>query len=248
MKMPSRIFNLLTTKKDTNSKPNNDFEKIMSFAKKIVESEHPLRIYELVYSLGKPYQFEIINMCIKGKPISNELYPFIEHLFLKNNYKNYKLYKENEEGKVINYTSVIDKKIHPSEFLIFAFPWNEDRLMNAFNDIGVKVDNVWKNDSLNHRVIHISPLNIGYVHNGHHSTVMNIINNESTMEVTEQLNLSPIYDEIYTDGIFFRKIVDNSIIAEVTNVEFAAIFEIGRLLNNKPICEENTCEKKSKNL
>jgi hypothetical protein len=121
-----------------------------------------------------------------------------------------------------------------SSSLIFSFPWNIGGLCNAFNNVGEKVGDKWKHDPLNHKIVLIKPLNIGYVTNGNHSTAMNIIDNEAPLFVKEELNLAPIYEEIYTDGEYFRRIQDNKIVDEVASVEFAAIFEIGRLiLNNK---------------
>lgn len=222
-------------KKSKFTKSENErqmFTNILSNAKKILDGEHPERIYDLINSLGKPYQFDLINRCIKGKPIDNHNASFIEHLFFKNSFEHYKLILTDNDGAMINYSSSKDKVVLPSKNLILTFPWDETRLLDAFNNIGEKVGNEWKQDPMNHRVVLINPLNIGYVTNGNHSTAMNIINNEAPMTITEEMDLSPVFDEIYTDGQFFRWMNGDAIIDEVNSIEFAAIFEIGRLIIN----------------
>ncbi|WP_338473335.1 DUF6710 family protein (plasmid) [Niallia sp. XMNu-256] len=234
----------VNTKSEENTKNEEDtkseehlqnYKNILFVATTILESDNPHRIYDLIYSLGKPYQFEVINMCIKGKPLSRDSAFCIEHLFFKNGNKHFQFKKTDETGNSINYTSCKKKTtIHPSDSLIFAFPWKTSRLLDAFNNIGEKVGDKWKQDPLNHKVVLIHPLNIGYVDNGNHSTVMNIINNEAPMYVTAELNLAPIYEELYTDGQYFRRIKDKQEVDKVASVEFAAIFEIGKLiLRNK---------------
>lgn len=228
------MLNFLT-KKNRNSNDDNieNFKTIIFVANSLLKSDSPSRIYDLIYALGKPYQFDVINKCIKGTPLDRNSAFAFEHLFLKNRNENYRFTKDDSTGRLINYSNRLTRTtIHPSNSLIFSFPWHLGRLCNAFENVGEKVGSKWEVDPLNHRVVHIYPLNIGYITNGNHSTVMNIINNEAPMNITEELDLSPVYNEIYTDGKYFRRIQDNKILDEVTSVEFAAIFEIGRLILN----------------
>ncbi|WP_066418251.1 DUF6710 family protein [Sutcliffiella cohnii] len=212
-----------------------EFNNILSFATSILNSSNPKRIYEVMYSLGKPYQFKLINDLLKDNTVSNNALA-IEHLFLKKSKDNYRFILTNENNEIINYSTHIGNRVvHPSETLILALPWNIDRLYNAFQNIGRNVGVPWENDDLNHRVIYISPINIGYIFGGNHSTVINIINNEASMKITEDLDLTPVYNKIYTDGRFFYNKQTNKIIDEVASVEFAAIFEIGRLILQRDI-------------
>src|SRR5690606_30897143 len=125
--------------------------------------------------------------------------------------------------------------LEPSNHIIFSFPWHRNRLSDAFKYIGKKVNNKWEHDPINHRTTLLYPLNIGFVTNGYHSSAMNIINNEAPMRITEILDLTPIYEELYTDGDCFRRKSDDKFVDEVTSVEFAAIFEIGRLILKNPV-------------
>ncbi|RHW36015.1 hypothetical protein D1B31_18170 [Neobacillus notoginsengisoli] len=226
------MINFLRKKgKNLNNNNFENFQSIMFVANSLLKSDSPSRIYDLVYALGKPYQFDVINKCIKGTPLSRDSAFAFEHLFLKNSNENYRFMKDDSTGRLINYSNRLTRTtINPSNSLIFSFPWHLNRLCDAFENVGEKVGSKWEVDPLNHRVVHIYPLNIGYVTNGNHSTVMNIINNEAPMNITDELDLSLVYDEIYTDGKYFRRIQDKKILDKVTSVEFAAIFEIGRLI------------------
>jgi hypothetical protein len=235
--MTNQFFKFFS--KTKNSKEDNSadhFKSILSFALEILDSDHPKVIYDLIYSLGKPYQIKLINDCVMGNSLSRDSAPFEEHLFFKHIHKKYSLKKTDISGSYKNYSKPTTKKtLLPNETLIFTFPWHNKRLSDAFSTIGKKVGNPWMHDSLNHRVTYIFPINIGYVTNGNHSTAINILNNEAPMNVTEELDLTTIYDEIYTDGLYFKRVDDDSIVDRVASIEFAAIFEIGRMILNKNI-------------
>ncbi|WP_078557212.1 hypothetical protein [Bacillus alkalicellulosilyticus] len=59
------------------------FRNILSLASTILEGELPNTIYDLIYSLGKPYHLKVINDCIMGNSISPETAFREEHLFFK---------------------------------------------------------------------------------------------------------------------------------------------------------------------
>jgi len=209
----------------------HQFNNIMNSAKEIINSGKGHLLKDIIYTLGKPYQFKVINDCLKGDKIKTLKDP--EHLFLRHAKDFYQFRKTNEQGEFINYKSIKDtnKKVHPSSHLIFTFPWNlRGRLIPAFLNIGNNVGEPWEHDFLNHKLLHLYPLNISYITNGNHSTVINIINNECEMYLDEQLDLTPIYKDIYTNGMHFKNKNDDSIIDTCSSVEFAAIFEIGRLI------------------
>lgn len=129
------------------------FRNILSFASTILEGEHPNIIYDLIYSLGKPYQLKIINDCIMGNSISPDTAFREEHLFFKHANDKYRLRKTDTNGSFINFHQHLrNNTLSPTSTLIYTFPWSNERLRNAFNNIGGKVGNPWINDSLNHRV------------------------------------------------------------------------------------------------
>lgn len=228
----------------------SEFYQIMRYATSILEinsrEARLKRINDLIITLGKSHQMDIINNLIKGN--KNDLNDRkIEKLFLKDyNYKiysfNQRINNENNLHGINNRESNHSKEnsnrtLHPRNSLIFTFPWNDDRLIEAFCNIGKNVGEPWENDDNNHEMTIILPLNIGVVTSGLHSSTINIICNESPIKVTYYLDLAPIYNDIYTDGYFFYFLKNKSVISEVSSVEFAAIFEIGRLINN--MAEDN---------
>lgn len=228
-------------KKEQKEKQESEFNRILYLAKSILNGkyEQTPRINDLIYSLGKEQQFKRINDVIKGR-IHDNNDQHEERLFFKNySYTTYNFNQSDNKGSnntISNYLKVqSERTLHPQKNLIFTFPWNSERLTNAFLKIGENVKNPWKHDRHNHTMTLIEPLNIGMMSCGNHSAAINIICNEAPIKVTHVLDLTPVYNDIYTDGLFFYFKVDNSIISEVTSVEFAAIFEIGRLINNSDL-------------
>lgn len=65
---------------------------------------------------------------------------------------------------------------------------------------------------------------------GHHSITAGIAKGEGELYPTSVYDISPIYDHVYTDGRYYYRTHDHSIISEVHFVECAAIFEIGRIM------------------
>jgi hypothetical protein len=51
------------------------------------------------------------------------------------------------------------------------------------------------------------------------------------LETKEVYDLSALFPLVHCDGIAFRRTADNSVIAPVHEVEFAAIYEVGRLMS-----------------
>lgn len=224
--------------KEKQEKQKSEFRSILYLANSILNGkDQPTpRIYDLIYSLGKEKQFKRINDVIKRK-IHDNSDQHEERLFFKEfSHKTYNFiqnYNEWSMDKPSNYLKIeAEKTLDPPKNLIFTCPWNSERLTSAFLNIGENVENPWKHDRYNHTMTLIEPLNIGMMSSGNHSAAINIICNEAPIKVTHVLDLAPVYNEIYTDGFFFYLKTDDSVISEVTSVEFAAIFEIGRLINN----------------
>ena len=87
----------------------------------------------------------------------------------------------------------------------------------------------WRQD-WNHDIEYWLPLGIGWVKGGNHSITSGIIQGEGTIIIEEVYDISAVYQHVICDGDTFRRQHDGSKIASVKNVEFAGIFEIGRLM------------------
>lgn len=224
------------------STEQREFSNLLSTAKTILEGEHPEKIYDYIYMLGKPKQYQLIIDSVRKNMVSHDFFGRIECLFFKKK-SIYKFIKYSTKGEWENLVlnkecdSVQSLRLDPKKTLIFPFTWNGNRFRSAFLRIGSDVGNPWEFDVNNHIVQYVKPLNIAIVEGGNHSMAINVMNNESSdVRVDSILDLSPVYEEVYTDGErFYRKATDIHeaySIGQVHSVEMAAIFEIGRLLND----------------
>jgi len=116
--------------------------------------------------------------------------------------------------------------------VILPWPWSRDRIVG--NLIG-REPRTWRQD-LNHMIEYWLPIGIGFVNNGNHSIACGIINGEGTIKEYNSYDISPLYAHIYSNGKHYLRTHDHSIIGEVKDLEFAAIFEIGRIMATKGVC------------
>lgn len=221
------IFKTNTNINTQNTKESDSFQSIISLAVEILNSPYPNRIYDLIYTLGKPKQFQRILDCMNGQKEDNHDADE-EQLFIQGHPSEHNYHFNKPDN--IKFGERFYYDLDPSKYLVFTYPWNQVRLTNAFLDVGEIVGNKWAHDPANHQMTLIYPLNIGLIFNGNHSAAMNIISNESSFKVTQILDLSSVYTEIYSDGLNFIYRLDDSIIGKATSVEMAAVFEIGRLI------------------
>ncbi|URZ06505.1 DUF6710 family protein [Clostridium felsineum] len=125
----------------------------------------------------------------------------------------------------------IKRNVHLKNDLVLPWPWKRERLIRTIAYIGEgKKSGKWKQDFQNHFVQLWLPLGIAWVNGGNHSIAEGIVQGEGVIEVNEIYDISPLYKYVFCDGLYYRRIYDNSIISPVKNVEFAAIFEIGRIM------------------
>ncbi|AVK51271.1 hypothetical protein AXY43_26465 [Clostridium sp. MF28] len=217
-----------------------NFDNIINFAKEILESnvskdakQHP--IFDVIRILGRGLQTDYMKylLYIDGDEdnsvhgLSWSSVGFQERACISNN-----------QGKYLNIHDLKEevkckKKINLSTDLILPWPWHKDRLIRALIDIGEgRKKKKWKQDFNNHFVEVWLPMGIAWVNGGNHSITMGIVQG-GELEPEYYYDISDVYKYVYCDGENFIRTEDNKVIAKVTNVEFAAIFEIGRLLVEK---------------
>jgi hypothetical protein len=128
------------------------------------------------------------------------------------------------------------KEIRLNKDLILPCPWKRERLIDAISNIGEERRwGEWKQDFKNHFVELWLPLGIAWVNGGNHSIATGIFQGNGTVKPESTYDISEYYDYIYTDGRNYFSKKDNLVIAPVEDVDFAAIFEIGRLMIAKSI-------------
>lgn len=126
---------------------------------------------------------------------------------------------------------------------IITHIWNADRLSDAirnigegmvdksFLEIGMRKENKFKYDNLNHKGEYIYPLGIINIYNGNHSISAGLNKSEGHIVIDEVVDISYLYDIYEFDGKYLINKQTNE--KEEIYFEFGAIFEIGRLILDK---------------
>lgn len=123
------------------------------------------------------------------------------------------------------------RKISLGVDLIFPWPWERRRLVKNLCDLrpggrGGK----WRQDP-NHLVILWLPLGVCWVGGGNHSITAGVIHAQGKIKPEETYDISRVYKHVVCDGIEYKRRHDGSTIGPVSDLEMAAIFEIGRLIH-----------------
>ena len=131
-----------------------------------------------------------------------------------------------------NFLGIIDL----SKDIIIPNPWDATRLYKNIINMGTTQNNIdWKEDINNHHVNLYLPLGIAFSCNGHHSITAGVLKTEGVVNPKEIYDISPLYKHVYCDGMYYKRTYNNTTIRPVKNIEFAAIFEIGRIIVEKGI-------------
>jgi hypothetical protein len=218
------------------------FERIISFAKSVLEesSENP-NIFSQFDSKGNEHPIldviRLIGKNIQTKYLSSLLYfqdetdlpsLFPEELFFES--KDVLAFPDQTFSDLI-IEQKNSKEIYLNKDLVLPWSWKRGRLVSTISNIGYKRRwGEWKQDKYNHHVELWLPLGIGWVYGGNHSIASGILQGSGSLIPYRTYDISPVYDFVYTDGKYYYRKADNTIICPVKNVEFASIFEIGRLM------------------
>ena len=119
--------------------------------------------------------------------------------------------------------------------VVLPWPWERGRLINSMCNLrpGGKWGK-WRQD-YNHCVELWLPLGIGWVIGGNHSLTAGIVHATGTVKPEITYDISRVYRHVVCDGIEYRRVFDNTIISPVSDLEIAAIFEIGRLMHKRRV-------------
>lgn len=219
------------------------FNKSMEFANRVLSQyksnkeeyhlkdlqRHPL--VDVINLLGKETQYKHISYTLlhynelEQNDINADIVFFYSgETLTKDGLKMYDLIKRVEINKTINL----------STDLIFPWPWNEERLANAIVKIGTgKMCGEFKQDFGNHNLMLWLPIGLTWVLGGNHSISSGILQGEGELIPRYVYDMSAIYDHVICDGLYYRRKHDHSIIGKVKMPQFAAIFEIGRIMKNE---------------
>jgi len=219
--------------KMTKKKPSNleTFNSIMDFAKEMMASnlsytgKHP--IFDLIRLLGRKLQTDYLMRLLYCDEEVDKDELLYSTLFIDEDI-------EIEDGiKVRNLLKVVDDdyRVYLKHDLILAWPSKRVKLINCLKQIGEgREKGLWKEDKKNHFVELWMPIGIVWVNGGTHSIATGIIQGEGVIQPEITYDMTQTYAYIYSDGKHFYRKSNNKPICRVHSVEFAAIFEIGRLM------------------
>ncbi len=132
------------------------------------------------------------------------------------------------------FSNLLDKKIDYGYFKnqesLKINRWKKSRLITSMALIGQgRRLKQWRQDDNNHHVELWLPIGIAWIYGGNHSISAGIIQGRGKIILRHIYDISEVYDYVYCDGVnYYRK--EDGIISPVLNAEFAAIFEIGRIM------------------
>ncbi|MGE6489184.1 DUF6710 family protein [Paenisporosarcina sp. NPDC076898] len=229
-----------------NLEAKNNFDMIMEFTQSVlkeskdfkeiengihVKNEHPL--IDVVRLIGKQLQ---------SLYLSNLLYE-IDESDLPNLFPKEVLFdpitRISNDGT--KFTDVmrevkIDRAISLNRDLVLPWSWKKSRLVTSIALIGEgRKMGQWCQDFNNHYVELWLPMGVAFVHGGNHSISTGIIQGKGEVIPRSVYDISDVYDYVYCDGFNYYRSEDGSVLSKVTNAEFAAIFEIGRMMREMSI-------------
>lgn len=224
------IKNILKNKITKPKKEYNDiykfkFDNAISWAKDIIESEDKENAVIML-----DYMMETIRNDLKYSFLTEIIYsPRFETLDITRKTFIPEFY-EDKNGKVVNVTNKIDKKINLKNDTIIAVPYRRGKKMNAI--IYLK-NNIFKYMEDNHMGKYYEVVNITYIYNGIHSISSGIeLDKDSDITVKEVINVSELFPHIYTDGIEWINSHSKKPVYKVVDFRIAILFELARLKHN----------------
>lgn len=221
----------------------SNFDSIMAFSKSVLdeamdvkasedcvyeETEHPL--IDVVRLIGRQLQTQYLKNLLYPK--DEALIPILspqEVLFDP-------LARISKDG--IRWEDVMrevktKKVISLNRDLVLPWSWKKSRLVTCIAHIGEgRRRGKWSQDHLNHFVDLWLPMGIAWVNSGNHSISAGIIQGRGNIIPKHVYDISDVYEYVTCDGVHFYRKEDGSIISPVVNAEFAAIFEIGRIMSD----------------
>ncbi|WP_408894426.1 DUF6710 family protein [Paenibacillus taichungensis] len=190
---------------------------------------HP--IYDLI---------KMIGLRIQAKYLTNKLYD-PSHFRLPDITSDEVFFKKPVEDRMYinNYLKQLPNEAYSvslKDDLVLPWPWNYERLVGSLVSIGEDRHwGNWKMDRSNHNVELWLPIRVVFIIGGNHSITSGIVQGIGTLKPNYVYDMTSIYDVIYTDGVYYYRKDDNTKLEKVNEVEFAVLFEVGRIMKEKGI-------------
>ncbi|GAA0338324.1 hypothetical protein GCM10008967_30750 [Bacillus carboniphilus] len=214
------------------------FEQMINFAESVIQKgdstlkeKHP--VLDIIRLLGRRTQSEMISDILHSEEEVHAPNHSLERLLF-----NHTILLTEDGRDLIDFKKRVrsERAIKLKRDLVLPTPGKQSKLLQTLTKIGFDREwGPWTQDRVNHKVEVWLPMGIAWVHSGNHSIIAGIIRSEGIIKTNNIYDISEIYRYVYCDGLNFYRKEDNSIIAPVQNLEFAAIFEIGRRMKEKKI-------------
>lgn len=235
-----------SNKSPNNLEIKNNFDSIMRFSRSVLdqskdfkksnerlkeENKHPL--IDVVRLIGRQLQSQYLTNLLYERDVS--LIPILspeEVLFDPSAW----ISKDGTNFEDVMRELKTDKVISLNRDLVLPWSWKKSRLVTCIAQIGEgRRSGEWRQDHNNHYVNLWLPMGIAWVGSGNHSISTGIIQGKGHIIPENVYDISIVYEYVYCDGVNYYRKEDGSIISPVMNAEFAAIFEIGRIMTENSI-------------
>lgn len=218
------------------------FDNILVFAEEIINTtidrnvkQHP--ILDLIRIIGRRLQSDYMGYLLySGKERSEFMNLEAREVF-------FNIYDSilDENNNYVKVDKLIEIKynnkpiINLSTDFVLPWPWHRTRMKDSILNIGEgRPSGKWEQDYDNHWLNVWLPMGIVWVGGGNHSITVGIVQG-GEVEPEYCSDISKLYKYIKCDGKNFIEINSGRVISKVQSPEFAAIFEIGRLMVDRRI-------------
>ena len=230
--MPPVLDKLFSLFKTQDSSRKQRLGKILSVARNIA-NQNPAALPDFVRLLGRKLQSDYMCRAVswlnehKVPDLEPEVVWFNEFALLNDyGHRLFDLKRNTNTTRTLSLASDI----------VLPWPWHLDRVASCISCIGPgRRAGEWKQDPVNHNVEYWLPFGVGWVHGGNHSIMTGIVQGQGTIETDSVYDISPLFPHVRFDGNAFLRTSDGTVIQESTEFEFAAIFEVGRLMYERGV-------------
>ena len=176
-----------------------------------------------------------------GKVIIGELRIIVNEKFSRERVKNYVFNMHQEEFAYYssNYTNLFREKptFNLHEHPIILFPWDKGRIVENLENINHYSCLLTRNRNLEN--CYFYPMGLIECYGGNHSQFSALLENSDkhVSEITQIVDVTSLYDEVYFDGQEFKRKSDNKWLYKAKNDFerlYGVYFEIGWVLKDYP--------------
>ncbi|OZV13653.1 hypothetical protein CIW83_02965 [Tissierella sp. P1] len=196
----------------------------MDFARQTLEYEETN--YDKILILD--YMINVIKLDLQYDLLTTILYS--EEYFSKQVGLAFPIYYYDEQGNQFE-TYPDDgerRKVDLSKDCVLVLSWNRNRLRNSIKNI---YKNKFEYHSSNHLAYYFTRIDVCYAYNGTHSISSGVGHKKGFIEAVE-CDVSKLFDHVYSDGISWYNIHNNSELTIISDFRIAILYELAKIKYN----------------